>query len=632
SDADGANVQLWQDNGTPAQVWSFILSDLGKAVARNEGGAILGSGTYVLTGEGSGKVVDVAAGSYEAGARVQTYERNGTGAQSWIATVDEQGYVTLCNAQSGKVLDVRHGVGREGTPVQQYDSNGTGSQRWVALPCGAGLVSLRCALDLTLALDVRAGSLTNGATLQLYAANGTQAQAWRLEAAPAAAIAPGWHRLAPLADLTRSLDVPGGSTSAAGLQLYAANGTQAQSWWVRHLGGSSYALQASCSGLYLTDDDDRRQAPDAGARSRWGVSYAPSGGYVLTNEATGARLDLGQGVRWAALWATSGVRAGFYEVCLAANPSLRLDDEYASKTPGTRVQLWSGNGTLAQRWWLREAGGGALTLTNCNSGLELDARGANLGSGTDVRQWPRDGGATQRWLITMGVSGLELRSAAEEAVLQACGETMSAGAGVRVFEPDGSVAQSWRLAAAPAPSKIGYQNPAGHYQVSSWNVVVPGGHGIFSYASPSVIGLEATREDCVDAFVRRAYDYLGTPYVWNYSCAPGVGVDCIGLVFQCAYATGMDLGSAVYESDFNPWSHVSSGPRGWHSHDANNFWNYARAQRVPYEDLRRGDVISYAGHAAIYVGGGKMIEAYSRATGVRLTAVRPGRGCIRLFS
>ena len=30
--------------------------------------------------------------------------------------------------------------------------------------------------------------------------------------------------------------------------------------------------------------------------------------------------------------------------------------------------------------------------------------------------------------------------------------------------------------------------------------------------------------------IQRAMEYLGTPYRWGYSCAPGVGVDCAGLV------------------------------------------------------------------------------------------------------
>ena len=96
-------------------------------------------------------------------------------------------------------------------------------------------------------------------------------------------------------------------------------------------------------------------------------------------------------------------------------------------------------------------------------------------------------------------------------------------------------------------SKMGYQNPEGFYQVSSKNVqITDEASAPWNYVTPSRIGVWATREECVNAFVGRAREYLGTPYVWDYSCAPGVGVDCIGLVYQCAYACGMDLGGGTH--------------------------------------------------------------------------------------
>jgi cell wall-associated NlpC family hydrolase len=143
----------------------------------------------------------------------------------------------------------------------------------------------------------------------------------------------------------------------------------------------------------------------------------------------------------------------------------------------------------------------------------------------------------------------------------------------------------------------------------------------------------ATREDCIEAFCQRAREYLGTPYMWNYSSAPGVGVDCIGLVYQCAYACGMDLGGGTGDSDFNPWAHYITGNSGWHSHDAENFWNYGDAIHVPLSSRQRGDVISWPGHVAVYLGNDEIIEAY-QGMGVvynSLWAHGTPRGCIRLF-
>ncbi|MGN0108529.1 MAG: NlpC/P60 family protein, partial [Bifidobacterium sp.] len=146
--------------------------------------------------------------------------------------------------------------------------------------------------------------------------------------------------------------------------------------------------------------------------------------------------------------------------------------------------------------------------------------------------------------------------------------------------------------------KIGYQNPGGFFQMSSCNVSVPG--GAFGYASPSRISINANRDQVVNAFISRAYDYLGTRYVWDYAMQPGNGVDCAGLVMQSLYATGMDL------HDYNPTAHWYDP---WHSHDANNMSNDSRFLHIPVSQRQRGDLIFYPGHVAIYLGNDQVIEA-----------------------
>ena len=146
--------------------------------------------------------------------------------------------------------------------------------------------------------------------------------------------------------------------------------------------------------------------------------------------------------------------------------------------------------------------------------------------------------------------------------------------------------------------KIGYQNPGGFFQVSSCNVSVPG--GAFGYASPSRISINANRDQAVNAFISRAYDYLGTRYVWDYAMQPGNGVDCAGLVMQSLYATGMNL------QDYNPTAHWYDP---WHSHDANNMSNDPRFLHIPVSQRQRGDLIFYPGHVAIYLGNDQVIEA-----------------------
>lgn len=184
-------------------------------------------------------------------------------------------------------------------------------------------------------------------------------------------------------------------------------------------------------------------------------------------------------------------------------------------------------------------------------------------------------------------------------------------------------------------TKYGWQNPSGYYQVSARNVTITSAaRAPWNYVTPSRIGLWASRQDCVNAFLSRAREYVGSPYIWNYSCAPGVGVDCIGLVYQCAYACGMDLGGGTGNYDFNPWAHYSTGYSGWHSHDANNFWNYGKTMHVSVGSRRPGDVLYWPGHVAIYMGDDTLIEAYTPSTGVIYSSLSSRdypSGCMRLF-
>ena len=159
---------------------------------------------------------------------------------------------------------------------------------------------------------------------------------------------------------------------------------------------------------------------------------------------------------------------------------------------------------------------------------------------------------------------------------------------------------------------IGYQNPSSYYQLSNRTVSIRNmGSGTFGYATPSRLSYNATRNEAVNHMVTRAIEYLGTPYIWNYASAPGVGVDCAGLVMQSLYAVGMDL------SPMNPWDHYYTPG---HDHYANDMRANRKIKKVAFGDRQPGDLILTAGHVSIYIGNDRIIEAWPRA-GVRYQSV-----------
>ena len=169
--------------------------------------------------------------------------------------------------------------------------------------------------------------------------------------------------------------------------------------------------------------------------------------------------------------------------------------------------------------------------------------------------------------------------------------------------------------------KVGWQNPAEYPQVSPKTVVLPSYCvGEHTYVTPSRIARDATRNQCVDAFLARAREYLGTPYREPWAREPGVGIDCSGLVLQCLYATGMDLEharGAEKVGGYNPYNHFWVPEQTFNSmrwFENNTF------MPVPVTEIRRGDLVFTNGHVAIYLGKEKIIEAIG-GKGVWITAL-----------
>lgn len=111
-----ANIQLYKDNGTEAQVFHVKkLSD----------------GTYYIQSKKSGLMFDIANGSLVKGGNLWQYKNNGTPAQRWfIQAAERNGYVTIINRQSGLVLEAADGSTAKRTNIRQWSLKDTLEQQW----------------------------------------------------------------------------------------------------------------------------------------------------------------------------------------------------------------------------------------------------------------------------------------------------------------------------------------------------------------------------------------------------------------------------------------------------------------------------------------------------------------------
>ena len=610
--SNGANVQIWTANGSVAQ--RFIAIDANPHVTA--GTQSVADGMYQINSvSDSSKCLDVTGGSVSNGARIQTYAINGTMAQCFKLSYDSAtGFYSIRSAKSTKGLDLDNGDIFPGAKVQQWDFPGLGlNQHWRIEPDGDSFVIRSVASNLVLERK------PDGSVTTAYE-SGSAAQHWTFEVFTVS-LDEGCYSIC--SDSTgKYLDVTGGSyADGTLLQVYTGNGTLAQKFWARKDDRGYYSFQCANSARYLSareSDGAILQISDKEAdEAKWSIEICFGKGIELKNKKTGKVLSIsGSGGSVVCVdengatsqgWSITSVPLisdGFYEFAPMHATGQRLDVTGGSRSNGANVQIYVSNGTLSQRVWVRSVGGGWYSLTVCCSAYPLDVLNCSDADGTNVQQWQWNGSNAQKWRFEMGESGIKIVSACGNKVLEVSDGATANGANVQLWSYTGSAAQSWRALSAERPAKIGYQNPSNYPQVSSLTVKLPSYcTGEFTYVTPSRIAIDATRDDCVNAFIQRAYEYVGTKYIEPYSTAPGGAVDCSGFVLQCLYATGMDMGI------YNPYNHRWLS---WQTYNSMNWYNNGTFMPVSVNSMQRGDVIYYRGHIAIYLGDGRMIDSWPR--------------------
>ena len=234
------NIQLYLNNGTAAQQWVLqVYDELSILAAQNRN--VIADGVYSIRSQvHTGYALDVSSAGMKDETNVQLYQYNGSKAQLWKISHDSAGYVILTNVNSGKVLDVKGGRTTDETNVQQYHYNGSRAQKWIAVKQSDGSIILLSALNAEIALDLHNGVVENWQNVQIFHVDGTQAQRWVLKKHTAVddlananrgTIGTGTYAIRSAVNQSYTLDVKSGSKdNGANAQVYGYNRTNAQVW------------------------------------------------------------------------------------------------------------------------------------------------------------------------------------------------------------------------------------------------------------------------------------------------------------------------------------------------------------------------------------------------------------------
>ena len=124
--------------------------------------------------------LDICGASKENGANLRLWEKNGTSAQKFEVKKQKGGYYTIKALCSEKMLDVKDASQEIGANIQQYQSNGNQAQYWYIIPDfrrdGSFKIISVCNL---LAMDVAGAKTKNGTNIRCWEVNNTKAQKFK---------------------------------------------------------------------------------------------------------------------------------------------------------------------------------------------------------------------------------------------------------------------------------------------------------------------------------------------------------------------------------------------------------------------------------------------------------------------
>lgn len=301
-------------------------------------------GTYLVINANSLLALDVRGASDASGTNVQQYTPNGSDAQIWALVEHSNGSQLICSL-TGKALDLANGTVDDGTNIRQWSDNNSLAQRWNLVADGSTVTYggetydtylIETAKDSGYVAAVSGSSPSAGANVLLWSKTGSGGQRWAFVPVPALTEG-GTYELVPAVAEGVRVDISGGSTAnGANAQIWSANGGDAQRF--------EAGVDAETGLCTLANVKSGKLLAVAGSGTAPGTN-------VLQWSPTGS-----SGQKWLPVldgtMEVNGNAVPTYQIRAQVGTNLAMDVCGGSSALKTNVQVWTRNGSAAQRFHL----------------------------------------------------------------------------------------------------------------------------------------------------------------------------------------------------------------------------------------------------------------------------------------
>lgn len=461
------NIWMYVPNQSVAQKWRlYSPSELPKEQP-------LSNGTYTIRNlSNQNYVMDVSGGLEANKTKIQMYSSNNTSSQHFEFYYVGKGYYRIFAEHSGKALDVDNGSASNGTALQQYTWNQTDSQLWRIMENGEGGYYLQSKLGTV--VDISSSNATSGTKVILNEKdNIDDSQSWVLEEVDYQPVEEGLYSIRNTSNIRYTLDIADKSTSEnANAWIYSYNGSDAQLFDIEYVDNGYYRINIPFSGKVLQCTSDTYKVGENANQGTWDgsdgqlwkfVTGEKSGVYIRSK--TGTVLDIYNGQiqdktkvqmytanntisqKWTLRpeFEAAEIAEGTYIITTALKQNMVLDVYNGSSSNKANVQIYQANGTEAQKFKVEPVSDGYYKITCVASGKVLDVANGLYSSGTNVWQYQWNGTASQLWKFIENDDGTYYIQSQLGTVLDVYNGGTASGTNVQTYNLNRTDSQKWIL-------------------------------------------------------------------------------------------------------------------------------------------------------------------------------------------
>ena len=466
--SNGANIQMYEDNGTKAQKFKFIKAE------KNESTKIEDGIYNIIAKSNENKALQIENNSISNNAKAKFENRlnvvNKT--QAFEISYLNNGYYKIKQYKSQKVLEVREGKYTNGTAiVQNPQDNEATIQQWIIKDAGDGYfyIIARCN---GLVIDIPGGDLSGNPTIQMYEGNKTDAQKFKLvkseqEIEGEQLIEDGVYKIKSVLSNDKYIDVSAGSyDNGANVQLWTNDNVQQQKFQLTYNKKEKYyEIMSVNSGKVL---DVQSNGKDDGSNvwqyesnntkaQKWVLQNAGNGYYYIVaansylyldvksgNSSNGANIQIYEGNETNSqkfkFEKTKMIDSDSYNIAAKQDESKVIDIAAGSTKDGANVQIWSFDSVNQQIFKIEYIDDTYCKITARHSNKVLAVQSGN------VVQTEYNGNEEQLWSFEVAGNGYyKIKSKSTGLYLDVDGNRTTNGTNVQVYTGNASNAQQFKF-------------------------------------------------------------------------------------------------------------------------------------------------------------------------------------------